>query len=342
MRSTRCTSGRKAARRCWSAWKVGTRSVGHRIGRWGPSTRRPSRRWWRGSAPGSPGWPTARCARPTAARTGSPRTSTRSWVRPDRLDSSSPAGSRGPASRPHRRSGPAWPSSSSTDAPRPWTSPAMPWTGSPMGASWWANTRTASSGADAPQSTRNGCVPRGAGSIDLRNERLVGQRGADVAGLRLARWQRDRLGREVPVGDLREEMGDHVESGPLLVVGADDPPGRLLDVRLGEHLILRLRVVEPTRPRGEVDRRQLPALRRIVDSGGEPAVLLGVADAEPVLGEEDAAAHEHPLQLRTPTQELLVLVFGAEAHHPLDAGAVVPGSVEEDDLAGGREVLHVT
>src|ERR1019366_5679590 len=87
--------------------------------------------------------------------------------------------------------------------------------------------------------------------------------------------------------------------------------------------------------------RQLPALRRIVDSGGEPAVLLGVADAEPVLGEEDAAADEHPLELRTRTQELLVLVFGAEAHDPLDAGAVVPGSVEKDDLAGSREVLDV-
>ena len=39
--------------------------------------------------------------------------------------------------------------------------------------------------------------------------------------------------------------------------------------------------------------------------------------------------------------ELLVLLLRAEAHHVLDAGAVVPAAVEDDDLAGGREVLHV-
>jgi hypothetical protein len=31
----------------------------------------------------------------------------------------------------------------------------------------------------------------------------------------------------------------------------------------------------------------------------------------------------------------------AEAHHALDAGAVVPGAVEHHDLAGRRQVLHV-
>ena len=33
--------------------------------------------------------------------------------------------------------------------------------------------------------------------------------------------------------------------------------------------------------------------------------------------------------------------LGAEAHHPLDAGAVVPGAVEQDDLAGRRQVRDV-
>ena len=32
------------------------------------------------------------------------------------------------------------------------------------------------------------------------------------------------------------------------------------------------------------------------------------------------------------------LLLGAEAHHPLDAGPVVPAAVEDHDLAGGREV----
>ena len=33
--------------------------------------------------------------------------------------------------------------------------------------------------------------------------------------------------------------------------------------------------------------------------------------------------------------------MGAEAHHLLDAGAVVPGPVEQHDLAGGGQVLDV-
>ena len=50
---------------------------------------------------------------------------------------------------------------------------------------------------------------------------------------------------------------------------------------------------------------------------------------------------EHPLELRARAEELLVLVLGAEPHHPLDAGAVVPAAVEQDDLAGRRKVRHV-
>ena len=36
-----------------------------------------------------------------------------------------------------------------------------------------------------------------------------------------------------------------------------------------------------------------------------------------------------------------MLLLGAEAHHPLDAGPVVPAPVEEDHLPGGGEVRHV-
>ena len=52
-------------------------------------------------------------------------------------------------------------------------------------------------------------------------------------------------------------------------------------------------------------------------------------------------AHQHPLELRAGAQELLVLLLGAVAHHPLDVRAVVPAAVEQDHLAGGRQVLDV-
>src|SRR6516225_9104198 len=40
-------------------------------------------------------------------------------------------------------------------------------------------------------------------------------------------------------------------------------------------------------------------------------------------------------------EELLVLFFGAESHHPLDAGAVVPAAVEQDDFSAGGKMRHV-
>ena len=40
-------------------------------------------------------------------------------------------------------------------------------------------------------------------------------------------------------------------------------------------------------------------------------------------------------------EEALVLLVGAEAHDVLDAGAVVPAPVEDDDFARGGEMLHV-
>ncbi len=40
-------------------------------------------------------------------------------------------------------------------------------------------------------------------------------------------------------------------------------------------------------------------------------------------------------------QEPPHLLFVAEPHHALDAGAVVPAAIEDDDFARGREVPHV-
>ena len=51
---------------------------------------------------------------------------------------------------------------------------------------------------------------------------------------------------------------------------------------------------------------------------------------------------EHALELWARAQELLVLVVRAEAHHVLDAGAVVPAAVEQDHLACRGQVCDVT
>ena len=109
----------------------------------------------------------------------------------------------------------------------------------------------------------------------------------------------------------------------------------------GEHLVLGPGVLDPLLARLEVHRAQLPAPHRVVDAGLEAPLLLVVGDGEPVLDEDDPGADEHALELRAGAHELLVLLLGAEPHDALDAGAVVPGAVEQDDLAGGGQVGDV-
>ncbi|EXI66496.1 MAG: hypothetical protein AW08_02610 [Candidatus Accumulibacter adjunctus] len=74
----------------------------------------------------------------------------------------------------------------------------------------------------------------------------------------------------------------------------------------------------------------------------EAALLLLVADREPVLDQDDAAAYQHSFELRAGTEELAVFLLGAEAHDALDTSPVVPAAIEENHLATGGKVLHVT
>jgi hypothetical protein len=55
----------------------------------------------------------------------------------------------------------------------------------------------------------------------------------------------------------------------------------------------------------------------------------------------DAVPDQHPLELGRLLHELVVLVVGAELHHPFHAGPVVPGPVEHDDLTGRGQVRDV-
>ena len=50
---------------------------------------------------------------------------------------------------------------------------------------------------------------------------------------------------------------------------------------------------------------------------------------------------EESLKLGNVFEKSLVLFLRAEIHHVLDAGAIVPTAVENDDLAPSREVLHI-
>ena len=108
-----------------------------------------------------------------------------------------------------------------------------------------------------------------------------------------------------------------------------------------EHRLLRAGVVVPLVERGHVDRGELPLLERVRLALPEPAALLLARHREPELDQVDAAPHEVPLELRRLAHELVVLGIGAEAHHPLDTRAVVPGAIHQHDLAARGQVLHV-
>ena len=110
---------------------------------------------------------------------------------------------------------------------------------------------------------------------------------------------------------------------------------------MGEHLVLGLRILDPTRARLQIHRAQLPVLGRVVDALPEASFLLVVADREPVLDQDNAATGQHALELRATAQELAVFVRGAEAHHLLDPGTVIPAAIHEDHFAGCRQVQHV-
>src|SRR3954454_17719894 len=177
---------------------------------------------------------------------------------------------------------------------------------------------------------------------DVGNDLLTLHRRPDVVVLdlrsgRQLRWLRGK----VLVGHLAEQVVEHVEARALLHLGVDHPPRRLGDVRGGEHRVLGTGELDPAVTGLEVHGAELPALGRVLQPGLEAPLLLGVAHGEPVLDQHDPAADEHALEFRARTEELHVLLVGAESHDPFHAGAVVPGPVEQDHLARSGQVGDV-
>ena len=143
------------------------------------------------------------------------------------------------------------------------------------------------------------------------------------------------------VGDRAEQVRDHVDPRPALVVALHDVPGRLRDVGVHEHLILGPGVVLPPGDGLEVHGGQLPAAHRVLQPRLEPALLFLVADGEPVLSQQDAFLDQQPLEDGALVQEPAVLLLGAKTHDVLDASAIVPAPVEQDQLPRGGQVADV-
>ena len=140
---------------------------------------------------------------------------------------------------------------------------------------------------------------------------------------------------------MAEQVVDAVQPGAALAVRRHDEPGRLIAVRVIHHVVLGVRVFVPFHVGLQVHFAELPALQGILDPVPEPPFLFLRAHREPVLDQPDAGPHEHALELGAGPKELAVFLLGAEPHYPVDARAVVPAPVEEDDFAGRRQVRDV-
>ena len=67
-----------------------------------------------------------------------------------------------------------------------------------------------------------------------------------------------------------------------------------------------------------------------------------LSDLQPELDQQDAAVDDVASRSAgQSSRKRRCCCFGAEAHDVFDAGAVVPAAVEDDDFAGGREMLDV-
>ena len=70
-------------------------------------------------------------------------------------------------------------------------------------------------------------------------------------------------------------------------------------------------------------------------------MLLFLRNIQPVLHQDDAVVGQRGFKLRTALQKAVILLFGAEAHHVLHPGAVIPTAVEDNDFAPVRKMLDV-
>ena len=138
-----------------------------------------------------------------------------------------------------------------------------------------------------------------------------------------------------------QDVPDGIEPSDPLVVVVHEPPRGFRRVGAAEQLQRRERVVLPERRRSLVERAELPLLERVLVSRLEPSGLFVASDREPDLDEMDAVVDEELLERHDLFEEPGHLLVGREVHDAFDAGAVVPGPVEERDLAARRELLDV-
>src|SRR5262245_14142544 len=156
-----------------------------------------------------------------------------------------------------------------------------------------------------------------------------------------ARWDCHLLPGHFVVWDQTQEMRNAVQTRAALVVRAHDVPRRLGRVGDLQHAVARPRVVVPAPPRFQVGGTQLPLPQWVLNPRLEPPFLFLVADLEPEFDQLNPTLNNVLFNLWAQLEEMTILLRCAEPHDMLDASAVVPTAVKNDDLTSGREMRHI-
>ena len=136
-------------------------------------------------------------------------------------------------------------------------------------------------------------------------------------------------------------MADDVQAGGAFVVAVGHEPRRPRRVGGGHHFVTGAGIVVPAAVGLGVHGRKFPDFARVCDSVFQTAFLFFHIDFQPIFEQDDAAVGERLFKKRHDGQKFEAVFFGAETHHALHAGPVVPASVEDDDFACGRQVRNV-
>ncbi len=163
--------------------------------------------------------------------------------------------------------------------------------------------------------------------------------------MRLPDDQRVRLAHDihvlVRVVQRTQEMPHAVQPRACLVIGLDDRPRGVRRIGVKEHRFLGFGVIVPFGQRCLVDGTQLPAFEGVGFPAVKPALLFGLRDREPVFVHPDAGPHEHAFEFRRLAHEFQVFRGIAKSHDPFDACPIVPGPVQENHFARGRQMVDV-
>lgn len=144
------------------------------------------------------------------------------------------------------------------------------------------------------------------------------------------------------VGKKLQKIMNAVEAGAFFIVGTQNIPGSPIGVGRFQHRVARAGVFKPLGAGGQIRRAQFPLAEGIGDARFEAALLFGVAHFQPEFDERDVAPDDVFFDFRTAFQEKFVLVLRAKAHHVLDAGAIIPAAIENNDFTRRGKMRHVT